>query len=81
MQPASRISSPPTSPASIGSDDTALALKPRSDMYESRCRNLTKKVNRAVDRKEQVEQMMQDLQEELKDVQTSSSAYAYAESL
>lgn len=60
----------------ITSDDALLALRLRSKTYENRCRNLTRRVSRSVDRKKQLEQRVQDLQKELNATRKSTSTYS-----
>ncbi|KAF7349788.1 hypothetical protein MVEN_01278800 [Mycena venus] len=57
------------------SDDAFSALQQRSDKYERRYRNLAKKASRDADRKAQLEKRVQDLQEQLRGLEKSSSAF------
>ncbi|KAJ7761749.1 hypothetical protein B0H16DRAFT_1688378 [Mycena metata] len=80
---ARRVSNSPSSPysshhSSPTSFDVALALRLRSDKYEKKCRNLTRQVSRAADRKAELEKRVGELRQELAGITKKSSAYAKA---
>ncbi|KAJ7229519.1 hypothetical protein B0H12DRAFT_1077434 [Mycena haematopus] len=55
--------------------DAFLALQHRSDTYEKKYRNLTRRASRAADRNTELEKRIHDLQQELRGLQKSSSQF------